>query len=386
MGICGSKEKGAAATVAAKPAVRTTAPESKEEPAVGHGGDTTAVATAEPATATGVTSGAAAPREVKILLLGLGESGKSTILKQMKILYQDGFLDEEREDYRGYVFRNVMEGARCLINAMKELHPEMVLDGAEAALTTAQAEEVLGYTPTEAQFLPEIAALITALYSSPHTQPFITQYRLSFYLPDSACYFFEQLPRITQAGYLPDVADILRTRKKTLGLYDTRFPVGELMYHMYDVGGQRLERKKWIHSFDNVTLIIFCVALSEYDQVLLEENLQNRLEELLSLFDSVVNLRWFVRSSIVLFLNKVDIFAEKIPQSPMENFFPDYTGGADVKKAAKYILWRFSQVNRLGLNLYPHVTQATETNNIELVFAAVRETILTNALNDSGIL
>jgi guanine nucleotide-binding protein G(i) subunit alpha len=43
---------------------------------------------------------------------------------------------------------------------------------------------------------------------------------------------------------------------------------------MFDVGGQRSERKKWIHCFENVTSIIFCVALSEYDQVLLEENSQ----------------------------------------------------------------------------------------------------------------
>jgi len=43
---------------------------------------------------------------------------------------------------------------------------------------------------------------------------------------------------------------------------------------MFDVGGQRSERKKWIHCFENVTSIIFCVALSEYDQVLLEETTQ----------------------------------------------------------------------------------------------------------------
>lgn len=46
---------------------------------------------------------------------------------------------------------------------------------------------------------------------------------------------------------------------------------------MFDVGGQRSERKKWIHCFENVTSIIFCVALSEYDQTLLEESNQVRL-------------------------------------------------------------------------------------------------------------
>jgi len=141
---------------------------------------------------------------------------------------------------------------------------------------------------------------------------------------------------------------------------------------MFDVGGQRSERKKWIHCFENVTSIIFCVALSEYDQVLLEESSQvsqshvkatfmplltllsqNRMMESLVLFDSVVNSRWFMRTSIILFLNKVDLFKQKLARSPLGNYFPDYSGGNDVNRAAKYLLWRFNQVNRAHLNLYP---------------------------------
>jgi len=139
---------------------------------------------------------------------------------------------------------------------------------------------------------------------------------------------------------------------------------------MFDVGGQRSERKKWIHCFENVTSIIFCVALSEYDQVLLEESSQvrrvvsasccaksnmsqNRMMESLVLFDSVVNSRWFMRTSIVLFLNKVDLFRQKLKKSPLVEYFPDYSGGEDVNRAAKYLLWRFNQVNRAHLNLYP---------------------------------
>lgn len=146
---------------------------------------------------------------------------------------------------------------------------------------------------------------------------------------------------------------------------------------MFDVGGQRSERKKWIHCFENVTSIIFCVALSEYDQVLLEESsqvclvaslvwnladlLQNRMMESLVLFDSVVNSRWFMRTSIVLFLNKVDLFRQKLKKSPLGEYFPDYSGGDDVNRAAKYLLWRFNQVNRAHLNLYPqYVTSRSQ--------------------------
>ncbi len=75
--------------------------------------------------------------------------------------------------------------------------------------------------------------------------------------------------------------------------------------------------------------------------------------ESLVLFESVVNSRWFLRTSIILFLNKIDIFQEKIKKIPMEKFFPDYGGGPDQNKAAKYILWRFSQANRAKLVIYP---------------------------------
>ena len=45
------------------------------------------------------------------------------------------------------------------------------------------------------------------------------------------------------------------------------------------MGGQRSERKKWIHCFEDVTAIIFCVAMSEYDQVLHEDETTVREDE-----------------------------------------------------------------------------------------------------------
>ena len=84
-----------------------------------------------------------------------------------------------------------------------------------------------------------------------------------------------------------------------------------------------------IHCFEAVTSIIFCVALSEYDQVLLEENGQNRMNESLVLFESVINSRWFLRTSIILFLNKIDLFKAKLPKVPLEKYFPEYTGPSD---------------------------------------------------------
>jgi len=201
-----------------------------------------------------------------------------------------------------------------------------------------------------------------------------------------ACSFFTEVLRIAKPDFIPTEADVLRARQKSTGIVETRFNMGQLSIHMFDVGGQRSERKKWIHCFESVTSIIFCTALSEYDQVLLEEAGQNRMIESLVLFESVINSRWFLRTSIILFLNKIDVFKSKLPKVPLERYFPEYTGGTDINKAAKYILWRFMQSNRAKLSVYPHLTQATDTGNIRLVFAAVKETILQNALKDSGIL
>lgn len=125
------------------------------------------------------------------------------------------------------------------------------------------------------------------------------------------------------------------------------------MNSMVDVGGQRSERKKWIHCFGGVTSIIFCVAISEYDQVLLEKDSQNRMVESFILFDSIVNSRWFLKTSVILFLNKIDLFRKKLGKVPFQQYFPDFLDGEDSIKAVSYILWRFHQLNRAKLNIYP---------------------------------
>jgi len=129
---------------------------------------------------------------------------------------------------------------------------------------------------------------------------------------------------------------------------------------MFDVGGQRSERKKWIHCFENVTVILFLVAISEYDQHLMEDETVNRMQEALTLFDSICNSRWFVKTSIILFLNKIDRFREKLPISPMNHYFHDFMGmssvltnvpngllgGDNYDAACDYILNRFVSLNQ----------------------------------------
>ena len=119
---------------------------------------------------------------------------------------------------------------------------------------------------------------------------------------DSAKYFLDQLDAITSPYFLPSTQDILRSRVKTTGIVEINFKVKDLNFRVFDVGGQRSERKKWIHCFEDVTSIIFLVALSEYDLVLVEDESVNRMQESLRLFDSICNNKYFVNTAFILFL------------------------------------------------------------------------------------
>jgi guanine nucleotide-binding protein subunit alpha len=209
--------------------------------------------------------------------------------------------------------------------------------------------------------------------------------------------YFEAVDRIGASDFLPTDQDVLRSRVKTTGITETAFHIGDLTYRMYDVGGQRSERKKWIHCFEDVTAIIFMAAISEYDQVLVEDETTNRLEEALTLFDSICNSRWFVKTSIILFLNKKDLFMDKLGKSPLGKYFTDFAGMLKLEliigpneydAAVEYILNRFMQLNKQSdqKQVYSHITCATDTTQIKFVMAAVNDIVIQNNLRDVGIL
>ncbi|KAK0230043.1 heterotrimeric G-protein alpha subunit, GPA3-like protein [Armillaria fumosa] len=320
-------------------------------------------------------------QECKILVLGSSESGKSTIFKVMKIIYQGGFTPGERDSYRGTIYENVLYSAQAIALMMRKIGIQYANESNQVL-----ADRILDYRMEGADevLLPDIANAIHLFCQDGAIPQLLDEHSSELHLMDNAFYFFIEVLRIGAPGYRPTETDILHARARTTAITETRLLMGPLQIHMIDVSGQRSERRKWIHCFESATSIIFCTAISDYDQVLLEDKTQNRMAESLVLFESIINSRWFLRTSIVLFLNKVDVFKKKIPKRPLEHYFPEFPGGKDINKAAKYILWRFMKANRARLSVYPHLTQATDTSTARLVFPAVKETILRNALKDSG--
>jgi guanine nucleotide-binding protein G(i) subunit alpha len=149
-----------------------------------------------------------------------------------------------------------------------------------------------------------------------------------------------------------------------------------LSLRIFDINYQRSERRKWIHQFDNTISIIYCVDLCQYDETFFEN--ETKLKESLLTFESTINSQWFSRASIILLLCNVGHFKEKLKSKPLDIYFPDYSGGNDVNRASKYLLWRFNQVNRSHLNLYPHLCEPSDASNIQFVLSSVKETLLFN--------
>jgi guanine nucleotide-binding protein subunit alpha len=83
--------------------------------------------------------------------------------------------------------------------------------------------------------------------------------------------YMENLHRLFSNDYIPSDQDVLRFESRSTGITETVLELGGLTYHIIDVGGQRSERKKWIHCFENVTCLLFIVSLSGYDQCLVED-------------------------------------------------------------------------------------------------------------------
>ncbi|EZG05789.1 guanine nucleotide-binding protein subunit alpha [Trichophyton rubrum CBS 735.88] len=299
---------------------------------------------------------------------GAGESGKSTILKQMKLIHEGSYSRDERESFKEIIFSNTVQSMRVILEAMESLELPLDDQRAEYHVHTIfmQPAQIEGDS-----LPPEVGSAIEALWKDAGVQECFKRSR-EYQLNDSARYYFDSIGRIAAPDYLPNDQDVLRSRVKTTGITETTFIIGDLTYRMFDVGGQRSERKKWIHCFENVTTILFLVAISEYDQLLFEDETVNRMQEALTLFDSICNSRWFINTSIILFLNKIDRFKEKLPVSPMKNYFPDYEGGADYSAACDYILNRFVSLNQAEQKqIYTHFTCATDTTQIRFVMAAV---------------
>ena len=305
----------------------------------------------------------------------------------MKILHLDGFTKEEKLSYLPIIISNTLDSIFSLVdNSYKLEIPFVNEENNEKAKTFLHLYDCRNSPSTHATLM-ESVSLIKSLWNDPARKAVLRRSN-EFRLLDSAQYFIDNVERNFAPNYIPNEQDILRSRCATLGIVETSFWLDNANFKFFDVGGQRGERKKWVHCFDEVTSIMYVASLSEFNQTLYEDPTRNRLLESLQLFQNIINLPWFVTTPIILFLNKQDLFAEKIKQIDLHEYFDNYDGrpfnfedGVAFFQEAYFI--RNQNPEKV---IYCHVTDATDTENIGFVWKAVKHIILTESLRRSDMM
>lgn len=332
-------------------------------------------------------------RQVKVLLLGAGESGKSTFLKQMRIIHNRNYDMTAQLEFRKIIYLNIIKGMKVLVDANRKLG--IPLANTDNRLLGEQLLLFDNDSGVDHEMFPQFKSMLSTLWDDEGIQTAFKR-RNEFQLTDSVQYFLDNLDRIAVPDYVPTLKDILYCRKTTKGVIEFNIEIDRVPFLFVDVGGQRTQRQKWFQCFESVTAILFLASCSEYDQVLLEDRRTNRLEESRKIFDTIVNNKIFSNISVILFLNKMDLLSAKVTQSDISKHFeefsdmnlvreyaPGFSGEwQDLEDVKKFILYYFLSARKfIGKPLYHHFTTAVDTNNIKNVFRDVKDTILKKNLD-----
>ena len=313
----------------------------------------------------------------KILLLGAGESGKSTVLKQIKALSKIQPTPEEMLQYVVNIRRNCIEAIQTMLLVAGELGDE--LDNTQLL---EYVEDILSVDLADAhdELTPALGRRISAMWKDKGLQG-VYDKREFFHLMDSTDYYLNEVERIAEPDFIPTEEDMIMTRVRTTGMVTSDIREGLFTYQIVDVGGQRSERRKWIHYFDDVRSIVFLEGLSGYNQVLFEDTTSNRMKESLSLFEDILKMQVFKDTPIFVFLNKKDLFEDMITRHPLTKCFPDYTGPeGEQRPALDYIEAKYRNIyakhrGENDKNLFVHVIAARVRMDMKVAFTEVKDTL-----------
>jgi len=257
-------------------------------------------------------------------------------------------------------------------------------------------------TDCDEKYFEETGVLLNTFWNSGDTVDLWAN-RAGLQVQDSLQYFMnaKNFNRIWKRSYHPSVEDCLNVRARTTGIVEEYLTISNRKFQIVDVGGQRSERKKWIKCFEGVTGIIFVVSLSGYTSMLFEDGETNRLKESLKVFEDLNRDSFSILkdASLIIFLNKGDLFEDYIRTIPLSTCFSEYKqqedqmnldpNSADYADAAfNYVKQKFLEKsnNVQERKVYVHKTCATNIDQMKVIFDVVNHTIINRALVKAGLL
>lgn len=253
-----------------------------------------------------------------VLTIGAGDTGKSTIITQLSLIYNRQFNHPERTKFIGMLWDNTIESMFILLDeankANLDVDPEDV-DKSKVIHDLGMAHK----SRAPQKLTVEHATLIQALWQTKRIQDIYAN-RHAFWLLDQASYYFTHAVRFAQfdeesvhQDKWPNDQDIIAARSKTTGLKYTDIKQPPHTFTFVDVGGQRNERKKWIECFEHVSMILFVVDAAGFFKVLYEDTDINNIVESLDVFEHLItNFEMFQRIPVRLVFNKMDVLRKQL--------------------------------------------------------------------------
>ncbi|KAJ7101459.1 guanine nucleotide binding protein, alpha subunit [Mycena belliarum] len=372
-------------------------------------------------------------QDVKILLLGQSESGKSTVLKNFRLRFTPQYFDGERAAWRTVVLLNLISSVRTIVDAIHAelaapeftlvsavhrqrcdaLVPLLAQEGAITALLApisavappggeitvrpGGAWKVLLAESDAAKHTADVAAAlcdeVETLWGDAAVRELLQKRDIS--LRDAGGYFLDDIARVTDPGYVPTDADILRARIKTLGVEEHFFEKegapgtrGVKDFWIYDVPGSRGSRAVWISFFDQVQAIVFLTPLSFYE-VLEEDTRVNRLEDSVVLWKEVCANALLAHVQIILFFNKMDILKAKLRAGLIvKEYVPSFGDRENsYAGATAYFKEKFRAYHKRTSpkprSFFYYETTAVDTRSTAKIIGAVHEEIFRKHLHES---
>nr|CAG4718785.1 unnamed protein product [Naegleria fowleri] len=323
------------------------------------------------------TTSAEKKNSVSVLLLGTGETGKSTLFKQIELINGVGIIkDHERSMWASLIHGNLISDMKTLINIVEELNTEINDE------TNDILQEILELPDQNVTITDDLREKLKRLWNCDAIKH---AYENRDQALDSAEYLYSNIDRIAKPDYSPTVDDVLHCRVKTLGVHQVEIVMeGGIKFRLVDVGGQRAERRKWLELMSEVDAVIFMTSLAEYDQDCYEEKGCWRVKESLETFEKVVNNKLFQNVPFILMLNKSDLFERKLEKKSFKKYFPEFNGNEkDVKECTDYLaklfLAKCKERSSSSVLVQPHC--AIDKNATEKMLQQVKNFVL-NAKNN----